>query len=113
MPTTTGPATASGAAYGRPVFLNNVVNTFVQNFDVEVPDQIMQFILREVLEPDEKWDESLRLEQFDPEKTAHILHEALAEALVNRSEPRLDEVSDAFYRVIHDRWKCPFPFIFC
>jgi hypothetical protein len=113
MPKFTYNAAASAAAHGRSVFVNEVLNSFVTDSKIPVPDEIKTFILKEVLWPDQQWEEGLAKNQFDPENTAQILHECLELAIRHQGGRSYEEVSRAFHTVIHDQWKCPFPFIFC
>ena len=108
--------TATAAAEGRPTFVDTVLNDFVENTGMSVDDQVRDFILDEVLESDAKWQEAVAEGRMDSDQVHRILAECLqATAAVAHDSGILDidEARPAFYEVIHDRWNCPFPLIFC
>jgi hypothetical protein len=111
---------AAAAADGRPAFVDYVLNDFVERTHITVRDEVRAFILGDVLHRDDVWLRGLRERSFDPDSTALILTEALDEAAkVQQVESELSIANvgtseeGAFYTIIHRRWKCPFPFIFC
>jgi hypothetical protein len=113
---TTEPRTAAAAAAGRPTFVDTVLNDFVENSGVSVDDEVREFILDDVLEPDPEWQDAVAKNRMDSDQVHRILTESLqAAAAVSDDAHRLgiDEARPAFYEVIHDRWNCPFPLIFC
>lgn len=111
---------AAAAGEGRSSFVDYVLNDFVARTRVAVSDEVHKFILNSVLQPDDAWVRGLKANELDPDLTCRILTGALEEAAKRQPEKvRLDIPSvgtsstGAFYDVIHNRWNCPFPFIFC
>lgn len=111
---------AHAAGEGRSVFVDYAINDFVARTRMAVSDEVRSFILDEVLYPDDAWVRGLKERSFDPDTVAQILTEALNEAANANKEGHelgLSTVGTSaqgpFYTVIHDRWHCPFPFIFC
>jgi hypothetical protein len=103
---------AAAAAEGRSPFVAEVLNDYTERTGRSVPDAIEEFILQNVLVPDSDWDR----EPFDPEQVARILRESIDEIYRGpKAEPiiEMSYVRSAFEGVIDDRWRCPFPFIFC
>lgn len=125
MSTATRTRVAAAAAEGRSAFVSRVVNDFVERTHIPVSDAVVSFILDEVLRPDDDWARGLKEHTFDPDQTARILTEALEDAMrsqpiESRPEGFVLDISSIgtssegpFYAVIHNRWKCPFPFFFC
>jgi hypothetical protein len=114
--TSTTTRAASAAAEGRPTFVDTVLNDFVENTGMSVDDQVRDFILNEVIVPDDVWQEAAAKGTMDADQLHQILTESLkATAGASRGAKvlRIDEARPAFYEVIHDRWNCPFPLIFC
>lgn len=110
MTTTMAPAT--DAADARSQFVDSVLTEQLRSSGFTVTDEVRAFIFEEVLEPKERW----LAEKLDEARTQQILTESL-ELLEARSQgvapPDVEIARDAFYAVIHDKWHCPFPFIFC
>jgi hypothetical protein len=111
---------AAAAGEGRTSFVNYVLNDFVERTGMAVSEDVRSFILGEVLRSDRAWMAGLRRRQFNANHTAQILTEALNEAARAATASKELAISDVgtskegpFYIVIHDRWDCPFPFIFC
>ena len=117
--------TASAAAEGRSSFVDYVLNDFVAETRIAVSDEVRDFILAHVLKSDDAWAKGVRKRAFDPDQTRRILTDALDAAAKRQfgysvpggAELDISSVGTsskgAFYEVIHNYWKCPFPFIFC
>lgn len=77
-------------------------------------DEVRNFILNDVLVPNEDWERGIKGESFDAAQTREILLESLGEAQKRGSLYPVveEELREAFYAVIRNRWHCPFPFIF-
>lgn len=103
---------ATDAADARSLFVDSVLTEQLTSSDFTVSDEVRAFIFEEVLEPKENW----RAEAVDEDRTRQILYESL-ELLEQQSHgldsPDVELARSAFYTVIHDKWHCPFPFIFC
>jgi hypothetical protein len=107
---------ASAAAEGRPTFVDTVLNDFVENTFTSVDDQVRDFILNEVIVPDDVWREAAAKGAMDADQLYRILTDSLtatADASHGAKVLGIDEARPAFYAVIHDKWNCPFPLIFC
>lgn len=123
------PAVASAAGDGRAAFVDAVLNDFVERTGTSVADTVREFILDDVLVPDEQWDAALRDERLDTGQVYEILTEALSVSADRTEQSRPDAAQEpaaetaavadrslaagAFRDVIEGRWHCPFPFIFC
>jgi hypothetical protein len=109
-------AIASAAAEGRSPFLDRVLNDVVEQTGVEITDDVRDHILTDVLKSEDAWQLAIQQDKFDPDLAGGILSEGLILATSQiecRSTLRLEDARSALYEVIHDRWHCPFPFIFC
>lgn len=111
---------AAAAEFGRASFVDYVLNEFVARTRIAVSDEVRNFILDDVLQPDDAWVQGLKEHVLDPDLTRRILTEALDVAAKRRPGGAEVDISSvgtsgegAFYQVIHDHWNCPFPFIFC
>jgi hypothetical protein len=111
---------AAAAGESRSSFVDYVLNDFVARTRIAVSDEVRNFILADVLQPDDAWVKGLQANALDPDLTWRILTEALDVAAKRRPEGAELGISSigtsgegAFYQVIHDHWNCPFPFIFC
>jgi hypothetical protein len=111
---------AAAAGEGRSSFVDYVLNDFVAKNRIPVSDVVHNFILADVLQPDDAWVQGLKANTLDPDLTCRILIEALDHAAKGRPEGAEMDMSSvgtssegAFYQVIHNHWNCPFPFIFC
>lgn len=114
------PRLANTAGEGRRAFVDAVLNDFVEDTGMSVPDTIRDFILNEVLVSDSEWDAAVRAGNLDPGSVHAILTQSLwrSTRIPREFGARMDVVDpgyarEAFHGVIRDRWKCPFPFIFC
>jgi hypothetical protein len=133
----TPPAVASAAGEGRAAFVDAVLNDFVARTGMSVADNIREFILDDVLVPDDQWEAAVGSERLGLDDAYEILTQALSES-ANRVAPREEpspvpaqpdeapegetsggpaladraQAARAFEDVIHAR-NCPFPFIFC
>jgi hypothetical protein len=109
---TTTTTSATEAADARSLFVDSVLTEQLASTGFTVSDEVRAFVFEEVLEPKENW----LTDVMDEDRTRQILNESL-ELLAQQSgdvaSTDVDLARSAFYTVIHDRWHCPFPFIFC
>lgn len=116
--TITTTSVSAAAAAGRPTFVDTVLNNFVEATGISVEDEVRAFILEDVLHPEEQWQMSVAAGRLDADQVERILVECLRASSENTASRGADVLSveasrSCFYHVIHDRWNCPFPFIFC
>jgi hypothetical protein len=120
---TGGTQTRVGAAAerGRSTFVDEVLNGLVVTGGIEVSDQVRDYILTEVLRPDDEWFNGLRDGRLDVDFTADVLRQALGESM-SRQQPLLQgphgpilgiEGVDATFREVVASRNCMFPFWFC
>src|SRR2546421_1879232 len=106
-------AAASAAEEGRSVFVDLVLNEFVESAHISVPDEVRAYILGKVLVPDEEWESGRLAGELDAQRAAGVLLDALR--LVSRRRKRfpadMGEVDNLFHQAIEGR--CWFPFWFC
>ena len=111
-----GQRTATAAAEeGRSRFVDLVLNEFVETTRISVPDEVRDYILAEVLVPDEEWERGRLAGDLDAERVARALRDTL---LVVTSKyggqfPSVQEVNVVFHNEIEDKGQCWFPFWFC
>ena len=78
MPPTVRAARAA-AAEGRRPFVDSILNDFVAQSGIFVPEEVRTFILNEVLQPDAEWEEAMATQTLDVDRTRRILMDSLIE----------------------------------
>jgi len=101
-----------GAADARNNFVDSILTSYAVRSGSRVSDEVRAFMLTKVLEPDEVWS----TRGINEDRTRQILVECLNEFQAGSDVAESTDIErayESFYIVIHDRWHCPFPFIFC
>lgn len=107
------PSIDAAAAAGRSIFVDRVLNDFAHNTGVSIPEEVRDYILDQVLEPDAEWERGRASGELNAERTYQVLSDAirLVRSTHGNQFPTLHEVNILFHQVIEAN--CWFPFLFC
>ncbi|MFD7168617.1 hypothetical protein [Streptomyces violascens] len=107
----------------RRSIVTHVVNSYAKesgNTAAPILDELIDFILEDVLESDALWDEHIKDEEWfalpvvDFILTRCIQRVDREKSLSKLSQEELHSIGlPIFLAVIRDRWNCPVPFILC
>ncbi len=112
---------AAAAEQGRSTFVDEVLNRLVESDGLEVSDEVRDFILTNILRPDEEWFEGIREGRLNAQFTENVLRDALRESMSQQEHHffapdgrpvlGLEGVDEVFHSLPALR-QCTFPF-FC
>lgn len=121
MATFGGAYGGGGAVIAAPVGRGDFVEALVSGFELRrigVDRAVVGYVLDEVLAPEEDWQQGIEDGRVDLEHVSRLITESLDEA-ADVAERRTRLVIDepiaraAFWKVIHERRNCAFPFMIC